>query len=356
MVTTKRFSVPKGAVARVRIIDSTTSIKGLPTDYLMTPPMPGMEVMPEIPTWSFLVESEKTGKKALFDLGVPPNWRDFSPVVVDGLVERGWEISGDKHVADILREESMDPSSINCIVWSHWHWDHLGDPSTFPSSTDLVVGPGFKEAFLPGYPAKQDSPVRESDFKGRNVRDISFEEDGVLRIGQFRAFDLFGDGSFYLLDTPGHAIGHLAGLARTTPDSFIMMGGDLCHHAGELRPSELLPLPAEIRLAALNHYRGGVCPGAEFEEIQKTRSRAPNQTFFDPNMGLDIPETIRTIKKVQEADAEDNVLFIYAHDGTIKGIVDMFPAEANDWKAKDVRQKVYWRFLEDFKGALKGQA
>ncbi|KAK5281584.1 hypothetical protein LTR40_004615 [Exophiala xenobiotica] len=301
MVTTKRFSVPKGAVARVRIIDSTTSIKGLPTDYLMTPPMPGMEVMPEIPTWSFLVESEKTGKKALFDLGVPPNWRDFSPVVVDGLVERGWEISGDKHVADILREESMDPSSINCIVWS-------------------------------------------------------FEEDGVLRIGQFRAFDLFGDGSFYLLDTPGHAIGHLAGLARTTPDSFIMMGGDLCHHAGELRPSELLPLPAEIRLAALNHYRGGVCPGAEFEEIQKTRSRAPNQTFFDPNMGLDIPETIRTIKKVQEADAEDNVLFIYAHDGTIKGIVDMFPAEANDWKAKDVRQKVYWRFLEDFKGALKGQA
>jgi hypothetical protein len=117
MVTTKRFSVPEGAVARVRIIDSTTSIKGLPTDYLMTPPMPGMDVMPEIPTWSFLVESEKTGKKALFDLGVPPNWRDFSPVVVDGLVERGWEISGDKHVADILREERMDPSAINCIVW-----------------------------------------------------------------------------------------------------------------------------------------------------------------------------------------------------------------------------------------------
>lgn len=48
---------------------------------------------------------------------------------------------------------------------SHWHWDHIGDPSTFPPSTRLVVGPGFKEAFLPGYPAKSDSPVRESDFK-----------------------------------------------------------------------------------------------------------------------------------------------------------------------------------------------
>lgn len=118
MVTTKRFSVPSGAVARVRIINSTTKINGLPTDYLMTPPMPGMEFMPEIPTWSFLVEST-TGKKALFDLGVPPNWRDFSPVVVDGLVKRGWEISGDKHVADIIKEEGLDPSQINSIVWRY---------------------------------------------------------------------------------------------------------------------------------------------------------------------------------------------------------------------------------------------
>lgn len=186
------------------------------------------------------------------------------------------------------------------------------------------------------------------------MREISFEDKGVLQIGQFRAFDLFGDGSFYLLDTPGHAVGHLAGLARTTPDTFIMMGGDLCHHAGELRPSELSPLPSEIRLEALSHYHGGVCPGADFEQIQKSRARGPTQTFFDPNMGLNIPEALRTIKKVQQADAEDNVLFIYAHDGTIKGVMDFFPAEANEWKAKGVRQKVYWRFLEDFKGALTG--
>ena len=48
---------------------------------------------------------------------------------------------------------------------SHWHWDHVGSPETFPYSTELVVGPGFKVAFLPGYPAKQDAPVREKDFK-----------------------------------------------------------------------------------------------------------------------------------------------------------------------------------------------
>ena len=141
---------------------------------------------------------------------------------------------------------------------------------------------------------------------------------------------------------------------RTTPDTFVMMGGDLCHHGGELRPSEILPLPAEIFLPTLMQYPGCMCPGAEFETIQRKRSRAPDEPFFDPSIGYDIPETVRTFKKVQDADAAENVFFIYAHDSTIRGIVDLFPAPANDWKAKGWRQKAYWRFLEDFEGALKG--
>jgi glyoxylase-like metal-dependent hydrolase (beta-lactamase superfamily II) len=47
---------------------------------------------------------------------------------------------------------------------SHWHWDHIGDPSSFPSSTALVVGQGFSKAMLPGYPANPTSPIRESDY------------------------------------------------------------------------------------------------------------------------------------------------------------------------------------------------
>ena len=47
---------------------------------------------------------------------------------------------------------------------SHWHWDHIGDPSSFPHSTDLIVGPGFKEAFLPAAPLNPDSPLQEKDW------------------------------------------------------------------------------------------------------------------------------------------------------------------------------------------------
>ncbi|RVX70689.1 hypothetical protein B0A52_05339 [Exophiala mesophila] len=348
------FNVPEGAVANVRIIDTTTSIKQLAVKFLMTPPIPGFDILPELPTWSFLVESDM-GKKALFDLGVPPDWETFAPAVLNRLTTNGWEVKADKHVVDILKENQVDPASINSIVWSHWHWDHLGDPSTFPGSTELVVGPGFKEAFFPGYPGKEDAPVRESDFRGREVREIDFDGPNVIKIGQLRAVDFFGDGSFYLLDTPGHAVGHIAGLARTTPDSFILMGGDLCHHGGEIRPSPYIPLPDQVRLSAFAHLAGGVCPGAELESLQKSRSRAIDEPFYDPSMGLDIAQAIETIKKTQEADAVDHVLFIYAHDTFIRGKVDMFPKSINDWKSKGLKEKLFWDFLQDFAPAIKGK-
>jgi hypothetical protein len=50
-----------------------------------------------------------------------------------------------------------------------------------------------------------------------------------ITIGRFKAFDYFGDGSFYILDSPGHAVGHINALARTSASpkpSFIHLGGD----------------------------------------------------------------------------------------------------------------------------------
>ena len=69
--------------------------------------------------------------------------------------------------------------------------------SLFPSSTEVVVGPGFK-SLLPGFPEKPNSPLSASDFKGRVVREIDFNTSSI-QIGEYAAFDFFGDGSFYLL-------------------------------------------------------------------------------------------------------------------------------------------------------------
>lgn len=189
------------------------------------------------------------------------------------------------------------------------------------------------------------------------MREIDFTL-GNLSTGRFRAFDFFGDGSFYLLDTPGHAIGHLCGLARTTnsPDTFIMMGGDLCHHSGEMRPSKHLALPSDGELSSAFEKMFSTsippCPGAVLTRLQQTRGRAIDQPFYDPGMGHDIPLAIDTIEKAQEADADDNIWFIFAHDDSLFDKVELFPAEASAWKEKGWGSITRWAFLKDFKAAI----
>lgn len=148
-------------------------------------------------------------------------------------VENKWYINVEKDVATILKDNGVDVDggAVENIILSHHHWDHVGSVATFPQSTEIVVGPGFKDAHLPGYPKRQDASLMASDFDDRNVREIDFEKEGGFKIGRFNAHDFFGDGSFYLLDTPGHTIGHICGLARTSsnPDTFVFFGGDASH-------------------------------------------------------------------------------------------------------------------------------
>lgn len=72
---------------------------------------------------------------------------------------------------------------------------------------------------MPGYPKREDSTLLETDFEGRNVREIDFEkEGGGLKIGRFNALDYFDDGSFYLLDTPGY-VGRVQGMPKSDTDA-----------------------------------------------------------------------------------------------------------------------------------------
>jgi len=130
------------------------------------------------------------------------------------------------------------------------------------------------------------------------------------------------------------------------------MGADLCHHGGEIRPSEYVPLPKDLSPHPFTKALQSSCPGTLFESLQSTRSRTTREPFFDPGMGHEILEAIRSIKKAQKADAEDNVLFIYAHDTKVRGVVDLFPLSANNWQRRGWRETMFWRFLEDFEKAV----
>lgn len=260
-----------------------------------------------------------------------------------------------KNISEILDCDAsglgIKSTDISAVIWSHHHFDHIGDPSTFPPSTTLVVGPGFQAHHQPDYPTNPSSAILDSDTDSRLVHEIDFQRDG-LQIGRFPAVDYYGDGSFYLLDAPGHAVGHICGLARVTPSpdaSFIFMGADACHHAGLLRPTLYLPLPDGISPPlALHQSTGeGLLPRTPPAE---TPYEAPQtEPFFTPSDRAFPAQTEarETLRKIMELDAEDNIFVILAHDTSLLGQIDLFPKSVNAWMAQGVKSRTRWLFCDD---------
>lgn len=322
---------------------------------------------PDVPIYCFLVSHGN--RHVIFDLGVRRDWENLAPAVVS-LVKATTKVTIGTDIATVLNQNTnlgIRAEDIEAVIWSHNHFDHTGDPSTFPGSTELVVGPGVRAASWPGYPTKPDAIVLDSDVAGRTVREISFSGDRHLRIGRFDAFDYFGDGSFYLLDAPGHAVGHLCALARTSanPPSFVFMGADACHHAGVLRPTSYLPLPknpplsGEEAQAAANLFAEvaaarSVCPGELLAGLTKTGH--PDESFFDVAEGIifkDHPAAMDTVSKIKELDASDDVFVVLAHDLTLRDRIPLFPEKLNDWRDRGLRSSTRWLFLRDFAGVVR---
>lgn len=246
-------------IVTVSIIDST--FRGdFPFDMFVTPTYEKKTAT--LPAFSFLISHSPSGQKVLYDLAVRTDYKEVYPTSMTSLVGT-MNISLEKDIPDILEEHGVSRKEITAIIWSHHHFDHTGNPHLFPPSTELVVGPNFKAGNLPAYPTDPDSWFLESDLEGREVHEINFTSG--LKIGRFYAYDYFNDGSFYLLDSPGHTIGHLSALARvtTSPDTFVLMGGDICHHVGEIRPTIYRPLPSYFNPSPIPQFRGA-CPGSIF--------------------------------------------------------------------------------------------
>lgn len=325
------------------------------------PQVPGYDTLNAC-VYSFLIKHHSSGSPSkydtlIFDLGIRKDWENGAASVVEMVKPHASSLVIEKDVATILRENGQSLEEVGGIIWSHAHFDHTGDPSTFPTTTDLIVGPTFKANHVPAFPTIPDSPVDERSWQGRTLREIDFAAEGNgLHIGQIPAVDFYGDGSFYLLDTPGHAVGHMCALARTTanPPTFMFLGGDIAHQAGEFRPTPYLPLPDSISPSPLKapfSHPPTFCPGEIFAAVHPNQSRT--EPFFSPSSGehaphLDAVEAKRSIGKMTEFDAYENVFSVIAHDKSLFDVVEFYPKLANEWKSKGWEKEGRWRFLNEF--------
>lgn len=363
----------------VSVVDGVRCFTGAPSGAFFGPAIDGFEKF-DVVVFSFLVThkdaSTSTTKKILFDIGLPKDWQVHlpSPIAshIQTWVDSGTNIDIPKNVAEILEDGGVDLKSVDALIWSHPHWDHMGRPSLFPASTSLECGPGMKEAFGNGYPENQGAPYLTSEIEGREFKQLKFPGD--LQIGGFNALDYFGDGSFYLLDVPGHCVAHMNALARVSsnPDTFILLGADSYHHASQLRPSKGVPLPETVDLGngsvTTDKFRE-LHPSGRFKDTSagSTYDKFTAQSDFTTTpfftiqqqpdgstIAHDLPSAREAVVKLQVFDADDRVFMAPAHDMSLKDVVEYFPDKTMDeWKQKGWKEKARWLFLKDFEPLVK---
>lgn len=189
------------------------------------------------------------------------------------------------------------------------------------------------------------------------MRELDFEKDSNVEIGHFPAVDFFNDGSLYLVDSPGHEVGHICALVRTTisPPTFVFLGGDAAHHGAEFRPSKYAPLPPSI---LPNPITGSEEVGVHcvewFNETNVKRGREPGEALYISKLIHDLDDYHNTIERMQEADGDESILVLIAHDSSVRWVKDMpfFPDSLNDWQERGLGKKLHWSFVGDIQQAL----
>ena len=145
----------------------------------------------------------------LWDLGLNVE------LIKDGPAQSGnTTVSLNKSLVQQLAEIDLVPGDIEFVSISHSDFDHVLQISSFPNSTWII---NEKEINA----MKKDGELTGMYSGFQNMKKIIFNGD----------YDVFGDGSVMILQTPGHTPGHTALQILLEETGPVLLSGDLYHQA-----------------------------------------------------------------------------------------------------------------------------
>ncbi|GME48655.1 hypothetical protein GTA08_BOTSDO01880 [Neofusicoccum parvum] len=222
----------------------------LPSHLFITPAPPTTRTT--VPSLCFLIR-HPTHAPLLFDLGLKRDLTAYAPAQQSHIASRH-PIRTSPDCAASLRAGGLDPAAVATVLLSHVHWDHVGTPADYPAAV-FVVGAGtravLREGCGPHYPAAIFNPDELPEDRTRELPSVpgggvggvvAEEEEGRWhgraweRLGGLpAALDFWGDGSVWVVDAPGHLVGHVNLLVRVGERRWVYLGGDCCHDPRILR-------------------------------------------------------------------------------------------------------------------------
>ncbi|WAO95250.1 Lactamase-B domain-containing protein [Fusarium falciforme] len=186
--------------------------------------------------WCFYLYHKPTGSRVLWDLGISNDRELYTPFVLNFHWPSCNPVGPRRSLVNQLADLGVASEQIDTVIFSHAHWDHCRPiKSEFPNAK-VLFGPGTGSHCSPGHIRDgKVQPMVQWDSRFFGTSDVCTDPYEELKgpwkpWGPFeQALDYFGDGSFWILQAPGHMKGNLAACVRLKSGEWVLLASDCCH-------------------------------------------------------------------------------------------------------------------------------